>query len=161
MNRIKQIQAFFLLSIITILMFHTALPHVHHFHTNTKAHEHIHVDDHHNHDDHHHNHEGHTNHNTSDEDGFLAGLMDDLAHGVHADEYISGDNSSILPELHTHIDLSDCIIFQIEPYILSPQLEKNNLHLYALYKQGHCTNPVAHIHGLRAPPALGYNVYVS
>ncbi len=147
MNKIKQIQALFLLSIISILMFHSAVPHIHHFHKNVKAESHVHVDH-----DHGHSH-NHDDHNTSESKGFLDGLLDDLAHGIHSDEYLTSDT----PSLGTlfHFDLSYFTIFQIEPIILSPQLEKNNLHRYTLYKQGHTTNPFLQSHSLRAPPYLG------
>lgn len=152
MNRIKQIQALFLLSIISILMFHTAVPHVHHIHQNIKTDDHVHLDTHH---DHTYDHHSHKDHESSKSKGFLADLLDDLAHGVHADEYLSADNTSTLSGFNTHFDLTYFTLFQIEPFILSPQLEKNNLHRYALYKQGHCTNPFLQAQSLRAPPTLG------
>ena len=159
MNKIKQIQALFLLSIITVLMFHTALPHVHHFHSEFKSDQHTHLDHHHDHSHHTHTHDSHQDHS---EDNPLDNLLDELAHGVHSDEYLSGDQS-------IHIDFNDNLSFNLpflnlhlEAFVFSPQLEQNNLHRYTLYKRGHYQNPFLLTNALRAPPAHGEIVrYIS
>ena len=153
MNKIKQIKALFLLSIISILMFHTAVPHVHHIHTKEQKsdHEHVHLDDHGSHA--HHNH----NHGSSEEqedNNLLSNILDELAHGVHDNEYISTDHTVNLAFI-SKIDLVPIPELNIDIPVSSPQLERNNLHLNALYKQKDYSNPFLLTCSLRAPPVLG------
>lgn len=147
MNRVKQIQAIFLLNIIAILMFHTAIPHVHHVHETFTDDQHIHL----NHNDNHHDHSTHQHFEESD---ILANLLDEIAHSVHADEYIKSDKV-YHDDLILKFDFSSLIQFHIKALVFSPQIEKNNLHRYALYKQGHYFNPFLQSCSLRAPPLLG------
>lgn len=151
MNKLKQIQAFFLLSIISILMFHTSVPHVHHIHTSKKLDTHVHLDDHH---DHHNHHEHDSSHTHGKDSNFLDDLMDELAHGIHSDEYLSGDQP-IQFNFLGQIDLFPFIDFTYTALLLSPQEEKTHLHRYALYKQGHYSCPYLNAYTLRGPPFLG------
>lgn len=137
----------FLLSIITIMMFHTAVPHVHHIHTTTQVDNHVHL----NHPENHHDHSTHSHHEKSD---FLADLLDELAHGVHADEYLSSDDL-VNFDFISKIEPIPFLEMRLEPFIGSPQIEANNLHLFALYKHGHYSNPLLLSYSLRGPPYAG------
>lgn len=146
----KQIKAMFLLIIISVMMLHNAVPHVHHLH---EGHEVISGSTEHHHHGHEHSHH-HPVENKSDEqdEDFLFSLLLKIhAHAFHTHQFtpLATDNS----QLSKVKILSIAGVRETKRLVLCPV--NQNLHRFSLFQELFCSNPFLFTHSLRGPPVLG------
>lgn len=147
----KQIKAMFLLIIISVMMLHHAIPHVHHMHD---GHEVISVSSGHHH---HHGHE-HSHHHPvengsdeQDEDFLFSFLLKIHSHSFHTHQFapLATDNSQLSKVKFLSIAGDQ----ENKRSVLYPV--NQSLHRFSLFKGLYCSNPFLFTHSLRGPPVLG------
>lgn len=147
MNWHHQIKALFFLSIISMLMLHNALPHVHHQHDTPAVADH--------HGDHHHGHDHHDSDEQSAEDdgkGFLHQfLLGNHVHTFHAHEF----DTATKWKVEAAKDKLTPLVALFENCGVSPPHQEQNLHWHPWYKRIYFDDPLLRYSALRAPPSVG------
>ncbi|WP_196888181.1 hypothetical protein [Aureivirga sp. CE67] len=150
MNYLKKIKAFLLLSVISIMILHNALPHIHHIHHKLVSSE----------TTHNHSHDGHSHHHHSsdekkqDTSELQSKLPIDLeghAHSVHTyeDVTISKFKSEITKTQKVVSEIG--FVFTDGYYTIA---EKLDLHRNFLYEEPFYESYVFQNIALRAPPTI-------
>lgn len=142
----QKIKAFFFLCIISILMLHNSMPHVHHEHESSAEND--------QHGGHHHDHDHHTTDEQPSEDdgkGFLYHFFLGIhAHTFHTHEF----NTSTKYEVQAARDKIKPLIALFENGDVSPPSKEQNPHWHPAFKESFFDDPILLYCSLRAPPSL-------
>ncbi|MGB1295350.1 MAG: hypothetical protein ACPG6V_07695 [Flavobacteriales bacterium] len=149
MTFLNNIKAWFFLSLITILITHSAFPHVHHVHDQDKHH---HVESH----EHTHHSKDHSHHqnNTEEEGNGFDNALEQLAHGVHDANYKKSQSTSFQIQPFVDFDLLSNI-FELYFQLKNIDFSDEHLKRYWFYQNILSEHPVLSSPLLRAPPIVG------